>query len=238
MSRFETILRSVPRTLRSWSSEGKETTDILVVGNNCTGKSALINGMRNEEAEEAAEAQGRGAVRVQAYFHSVGGITIKLWDTPGLQDGTDADIEYIRVMKGEGCDKADLMLYCVNMSNTRFQLEDRETIINLTAGLGKGIWENAIFVLTFANDVVARLERKQKHHPGRKPVQEVFKNVVSTWKEVLSTEVEKKAGVDSKVAEAIPVVPAGYEIEKLCPSDDMNWMESLWVACSQIQGML
>ena len=234
MARFETaISRSVPRALQDWPSRGNEATDILVVGNSCTGKSALINGMILEEAaEEGAEAQGKGTIRVQAYSYSAGGVTVKFWDTPGLQDGTDVDVEYIRDMKEEGCGKAQLMLYCIKMSNTRFQQEDHETIVNLTAGLGKEIWENAIFVLTFANDVIARLERKHKHRPGRKPLQEVFKDVVSTWKEVLSDEVEK-VGVDSKVAESIPVVLAGYEIEKIGPNNDTNWRESLWNACKE-----
>lgn len=234
MARFEaTISRSAPRAFRDWPSRGNETTDILVVGNSCTGKSAFINGMILEEAaEEGAEAQGKGTIRLQAHHYSAGGVTVKFWDTPGLQDGTDVDVEYIRDMKEEGCGKAHLMLYCIKMSNTRFQPEDHETIVNLTKGLGKGIWKNAIFVLTFANDVIARLERKHKHRPGKKPVHEVFKDVITSWKGVLSTKVEE-VGVDSEVAKSIPVVLAGYEIEKICPNDDTNWRELVWLACKE-----
>ena len=231
MARFEAIPRTIPQALQDWS-RGKESTDILVVGNSSTGKSALINGMTREDvAEEALDIEGKGTIdAVQAYIHSVGDTTIKFWDSPGLQDGSDIDDEYIRDMKEEGCDNADLVLYCIKMSNTRFQPEDFETIINLTKGLGKEIWEKAIFVLTFANIVVARLNRVHKRRPGKKPVHEIFKDLISTWKEILSTEL-KKAGVDDEIAECIPVVPAGYEIEKLCQGDDTNWMESLWHTC-------
>ena len=231
MARFESILRTTPQALQDWSRGKESTADILVVGNSGTGKSALINGMTREDvAEEALDIQRKGTIGVQAYSHPISDSTIKFWDSPGLQDGMDIDDEYIRDMKEEGCDDADLVLYCIKMSNTRFQPEDHETIVNLTKGLGKDIWEKAIFVLTFANDVVSRLDRKHKRRPGQKPVHVVFKDLLSTWKEVLSTEL-KKAGVDDEIAECIPVVPAGYEIEKLCQGDDINWMESLWHTC-------
>ena len=231
MARFEVIPRTIPQVLQDWSRGEESTTDILVVGNSGTGKSALINGMTREDvAEEALDIQEKGTIGIQAYIHPVGDSTIKFWDSPGLQDGTDIDVKYIRDMKEEGCDNVDLVLYCIKMSNTRFQPEDFETIMNLTKGLGKDIWEKAIFVLTFANNVVARLNRVHKRRPGKKPVHEIFKDLVSTWKEVLSMEL-KKAGVDDEIAECIPVVPAGYEIEKLCQGDDSNWMESLWHTC-------
>jgi GTPase SAR1 family protein len=216
--------------------------NVLVVGNTCTGKSALINKMIEKDvAEEAEDEQSKGTVRVNVYdFRSVeGGVAGKFWDTPGLQDGADDDVEShdaecIRDMKEKGYgDKADLVLYCIKMSNTRFQEEDHRTIMNLSEGLGKGIWEKAIFVLTYANDVVARLERKHKHRPGKKPVPEIFKDVISTWEEVLRNEV-KKAGVSDSVAESIPVLPAGYEIsENFYPEDGRtNWIESLWCVCN------
>ena len=47
------------------------------------------------------------------------------------------------------------------------------------------------------------------------------------WKKVLVDAVES-AGVDSEIAKCIPVIPAGYAIEKLFPNDDDNWVESLW----------
>ena len=218
------------------SLRGKEKMYILVVGNAFTGKSALINKMTGkgeaEEHEERVDEQRKlETIDIDSYNYSVEGVAATFLDTPGLHGGKYDDIKYIRYMKEKGCDKADLILYCIKMSNTRFQQEDRETITNLTKELGKGIWKNAVFVLTFANDVVALLERKHKHRPDRKPVNETFKEVISTWKKVLSAEVEK-IGIHSKVAKSIPVVPAGYEVsDKLYLEDDTNWIESIWCAC-------
>ena len=210
---------------------------ILVVGNACTGKSALINKMIGKgEAREHEERvdERRKLGKINAYNYSVEGVSATFLDTPGLHGGKCDDVEYVCYMKEIRCDKADRLLYCIKMSNTRFQQEDRETITILTKELGKEIWKNAVFVLTFANDVVARLERKHKHHPNRKPVHKAFKELVSTWKKVLSAEVEK-TGIDSKVAKSIPVVPAGYElnsIEKSYLEDGNDWKEALWQVCT------
>ena len=217
--------------------------DILVVGNTSTGKSALINKMieKDGEAKEADDEQCKETISVKDYDYSLEGLFAgKIWDTPGLQDGTadDDDIsddEHISEMKKKGgFDKAGLMLYCIKLSNTRFQPEDRETIKNLTKGLGRGVWGRAIFVLTFANDAIARLERKNKYRPLGKPVHEAFKDdIMSTWRTVLHTEV-KKTGVSSGVAESIPVVPAGYELNSIGKSyleDGNDWIESLWNVC-------
>lgn len=225
--------------MAEWSPP--EALDILVVGNTSTGKSALINKMVEKDgvAKEADDEQCKETLSVKDHVYSIEGFTGKIWDTPGLQDGTEDDddvddAKHISDMKKGGFDKTGIMLYCIKLSNTRFQPEDRETIINLTKGLGNGIWERAIFVLTFANEAIARLERKDKYRPLGKPVHEVFKDdVISTWKKVLHKEV-KNAGVSAEVAVSIPVVPAGYEldsIEKLYLENGNNWIESLWHEC-------
>ena len=215
-----------------------EMLDILLVGNTSTGKSALINKMIYSEdgvAKEADDEQCKETLSVRYHRYSVEGVIGNIWDTPGLQDGTaDVGIDGILsdIKKG-GFDKAGLMLYCIKLSNTRFQPEDREIIKILTKEIGKGIWERTIFVLTFANVTIDRLERKNRYRPGEKPVDEVFKDVMSSWRKVLRNEVQK-AGVSRGVAQSIPVVPAGYEpesIEKVYLEDGDDWIESLWKVC-------
>ena len=211
------------RSFQDWRRE-KTTPTILVVGNTGTGKSALINGMIGEKvaAEAALE---KGTTRVRAYIHPDNGV--RFWETPGLHGGgVGEDVKNISNMKSEGCADADIVFYCVKMT-VRFQQEDQETIKNLTEGLGKRIWKNVVIVLTFANDVVAHLNRQHKRRPGKKSVHHIFKDLVKGWKKALVDAVGS-AGVDSEIAKCIPVIPAGYAIEKLFPNDDDNWVESLW----------
>ena len=88
------------------------------------------------------------------------------------------DKEYIRIMKDQRCADADLMLFCIKMSNIRFHSEDHDTITNLTQAMGKKIWDKVIFVLTFANHVVVHLSDKHEHHPGKKAVHELFTDLL------------------------------------------------------------
>ena len=202
------------------------STKILVVGNSGAGKSALINRMMGKNvAAEAVDVWEGGTSRIHAYTYP--GRDIRFWDSPGLQSGASRDIKYISDMKKEGCTNADLVLYCINMSNIRIREEDHITITNLTKALGKDIWEKSIFVLTFANDVVARLHRK--HQPGKPAVRENFTGLLSRWKDTLVA-IVKDAGVDIEVAKCIPVVPAGRETGNLFETDD-DWIASLWQAC-------
>ena len=217
----------IPQALQHWPHQ-KKSTNLLVVGNSGTGKSALINGLMGENvAAEAFDTQEIGTISIRAYTHPNRDITF--WDSPGLQDGTGRDVKYISDLKKKGCANANIMLYCINMSNARFRREDHETIVNLTERLGESIWENAIFVLTFANDVIPRLTRQYK---GKAPVHVIFMDLLSTWKDILVAEVVS-AGVDRKIAKCIPVVPAGYRIEKLLSDNGESWVESLWNVCAE-----
>ncbi len=215
---------AISQAFQDWRREKKSPT-ILVVGNTGTGKSALINGMTGEKvAAEAVDTFEKGTTSVGAYTHPDS--DIMFLDTPGLQDGSGMDIEYITGMKNEGCADANVVLYCVNM-NARFQHEDHETIMNLTEGLGKGIWSKTIVALTFANEVVDGINHQHKRRPGKKSVRDTFTDLLKSWKDLLIDAVES-AGVDNEIAKCIPIVPAGYNMGKLFPDDDNDWVESLW----------
>ena len=89
-----------------------------------------------------------------------------------------------------------------------------QIIKNLTEGLGKGIWSKAIFVLTFANEL-------EVSH---------IKTVMTSWKKHLVKSVNMDAGVDTKIAESIPTVLVGYDVQQALPVDG-NWLRSLWNTC-------
>lgn len=45
----------------------------------------------------------------------------------------------------------DLVVYCANMTQTRYTKGEEETIADRTGALGAEIWNKALFALTFAN---------------------------------------------------------------------------------------
>ena len=94
-----------------------------------------------------------GTTSVQQYIVKCEqGVTITVWDSPGLQDSLDKEAEYIRDMQSKGCANADLVFYCTKMNDTRMAHDDREAIRKLTKRLGTSFsGKNTVFVLTFAN---------------------------------------------------------------------------------------
>ena len=225
---FEKI-SALPQTLQGWLS-GSNSVNMLVTGKTGVGKSSLINGVVGKEVAEEGDTLDRGTVTVQAFAFKYHDVDITIWDSPGLQDGLDKEEEYIRDMQRKGCANSDLVLYCARMTDTRFRKEDHDAIRKLTIGLGKDIWKNAIFVMTFANEVRARRERGQKLTPDeeRKRNSAFFKQRIEEWRAKLVSAVIE-AGVDAKIAATIPIVPAGYDEEQQLPDRD-NWLSPLWYA--------
>ena len=127
-------------------------------------------------------------------------------------------------MQRKGCSNSDLVLYCTKMTDTRFRKEDHDAIRKLTRGLGKDIWKNAIFVMTFANRVRQIPERGHKLTPDEehKRNSAFFKQQIEKWRALLVSAVVE-AGVDAKITTTIPIVPAGYHSKDELPDCD-NWL--------------
>ena len=229
MARWLETIKTFPQTIQGWLS-GSNSVNMLVTGKTGVGKSSLINGVVGKEVAEEGDTLDRGTVKVQAFSFKYHDVDITIWDSPGLQDGLDREEEYIRDMQRQGCANSDLVLYCARMSDSRFRQEDHDAIRKITVGLGKDIWKNAIFVMTFANEVRAKCERGQKLtlKQERKRNCDFFKERLEQWKDKLVAAVVE-AGVDAKIAASIPIVPAGYDEEQALPDRD-NWLSPLWYA--------
>ena len=220
-------LAAIPLTLQRWLS-GINSVNMLVTGRTGVGKSSLINGLFGMEVAREGDSLDRETTTVQAFSFKYHEVDITIWKSAGLQDGLDKEDEYIRDMQRKGCGDSDLVLYCIKMNDTRFRNEDHGAIRKLTKGLGKRIWKNAIFVMTFANDVQARPQRGQKLTPDQKHKRDsdFFKSRLKELKNLFIKAVIE-AGVDANIASNIPIVPAGYE--EAFP-DGGDWLSSLWSA--------
>ena len=154
---------------------------------------------------------------------------VTVWDSPGLQDGTNQESQYLEDMKKK-CSDMDLSIYCVSLKETRF-FEGCPDIIamkKLTNLFGKRMWENAMFVLTFAN-LAEDLDPKIFEEEDDEKKVQLFKDKIQRWKEILTGALIKEVGVDKEVAGRIEVVPAGHEAtpELL---DRPHWLSPVWFA--------
>jgi predicted GTPase len=212
------------------------TLSILFTGKTGVGKSSLANALVGREVSPEGESLNPETLDVFNYRAAIAGVDVTIWDCPGLQDGTSNEAEYLNKMATK-CKELDLVLYCTRMDDTRIRDEDYETIKTLTRAFGEGIWENAIFTLTFANEVkkaVRTRSRGQSASASTAPPvdqKEFFLSRLSQWESKLK-EALLKAGVSQEIIRKTIVVPVGYQDDLSLP-DRNNWLSKFWLTCLQ-----
>ena len=201
---------------------GSKSIRILVTGKTGTGKSALINGIIGVNVSKEGGLLNPTTFEVEKYNRTARGVRMLVYDSPGLQDGTENEKAYLLDMEKQ-CKKVDLVLYTVRMSDQRVNVGDVEAMKKLTIAFGKEFWGRAMFVMTFANEV------RDPNNPDDDTSNQVFfEQRLRTWKEKLP-KVMKELNVTKKIAEGIPVVPAGYYKNKHLPGR-RYWFSQFWRA--------
>ena len=132
---------------------GSREIRILVTGKTGTGKSALINGIMGLNVTKEGDSLDPTTTTVDKFKRMVRGIPMIVFDSPGLQDGTKNEKQYLSDMERK-CKEVDLVLYTLRMSDKRLHSDDTNAMEKLTHAFGEQFWANAMFVLTFANDVM------------------------------------------------------------------------------------
>ena len=231
---------------RSWAAHQGELR-ILVTGKAGEGKSTLVNGMLGAKvAEERARAIGCTAL-VATFSKNINNVSVKVFESPGLQDGTTTNVEeYIQNMK-DTCQKLSLVLYCTKMTNPHLGNDDRNAMRKLTKAFGEEFWNNAVFVLTFANqeDVTRRDDRDDQDEKepddhdekGWKNLSKRrFQGRIRNREKELQEFLIEEANVSPEIAVKIPVVPTGdykqthRSTHPLVLPDRENWFNDFWKA--------
>ena len=211
--------------------QSSKSLDIMIIGKTGSGKTALINGLIGRKLGEEGEVLTGMTARVEAKEFSLNGMVAKIWDTPGLQDGTDEEDRYLDEMK-KYCSNCNLYIYCVNMSQKRLDSADITVMTKLTNTFGKDWWKKVLFVLTFANSI-------EGYCPLGCDKSEYFDERVKMWHDTLAEKLVA-LGVEQKIAESIVVVPTGYR-KPLVQNPDpwalpgiSNWFHNFWYKCAEV----
>ena len=204
---------------------------LLIVGKTGVGKSTLVNSFLKEKLPEI---EGeflleRGTVCVKEYHTTKHGISIAMCDTPGLQDGTSYQGEYLRQIQ-EIYSKHDLVLFCMRCSQHSFVPGDDNSDIRamkrLTVTLGVELWKSTVIVLTFANVLKARLDTMNNGD-------EAFIERFQVWGKHLRVRLLEDIHLPKEVVDRIKIVPAGHYSKPSLPGID-NWQNNLLSQLSQI----
>ena len=219
---------------------------ILVTGKTGQGKSTLINSILGTVVAKEGASAKRCTTTVTEFAEVIHGFPIKVFDSPGLQDRTANEEEYIQDMR-EKCKELSLVLYCTKMINTHLTDDDKHAMKKLTKAFGQNFWNYAVFVLTFANmEDCSRKDDRDKDikEPDKNDkegwhalMKRRFEGRLEAWKTDLQKSLIDEVHVNPKIAERIPVVPTGDHVGSYnnpnpkCLPDRDDWFNTLWTTC-------
>ncbi len=221
----------IKEELKEWI-QSSSSVNIFVTGRTGAGKSTLVNAMIGQKlAEEGGELDPMTS-EVTCYETTVSGVRVKVWDSPGLQDGTGREAEYIADMKAK-CTDIDLCVFCVSISTTRFTSDSKEVkaLEKLTDAFGHSLWDHAVIALTYANELEMINDDMMlaRHKEDKEELSKLFKYKIAEWVDKIKATLNDVVKVSPHCSEALPIIPTGFRDPSSLPDRD-HWLSSFWFA--------
>ena len=144
--KFVVLPENIRKEVMEWFRGSKEVR-IFITGKTGVGKSTLVNGLVGKVMAKEGDTLDPETSKVKSYEKQHHCVKVTVWDSPGLQDGTSNEANYLKDMKRR-CSGMDICIYCVSLMETRFTegCADIVAMKKLTSVFGKKMWENAVFV--------------------------------------------------------------------------------------------
>ncbi|CAM8996277.1 unnamed protein product [Rhodiola kirilowii] len=138
------------KLLGKLKQENVSSLTILVMGKGDAGKSSTVNSLIGERivATSAFQSENQRPVMVS---HMRAGLTLTVFDTPGLVEGGYVNDQALEIIKRFRLNKTiDVLLYVDRLDSYRVDTLDKQVVQALTESFGKFFWNRGIMVLTHA----------------------------------------------------------------------------------------
>ena len=216
---------------------------IITAGIPGSGKSTLVHNLlqlRGGSTPQAAGFTPSSATRTnEVYRGEIRGRNVQVIDINSpVSDEKGAQALATELKSTTGSGRVDVLLYCVSMSpNTKVEGGDEKIIQALTMSFGRGVWDRAILVFTFAN-LVKMLSVQGKGNTctvGKamsrygKGFQEKLRSsnrFLKNYTVVAYTSPEQNASSEPNRLHKIVAIPAGCEPKEVLIGDT-PWDESI-----------
>lgn len=191
--------------------------NLVLLGKTGTGKSTLFNSLFNQQLARVGETLSSETKLMGGYTKrnfTVNDVDVTIWDTPGLKD-KDCDSKSTLKMISGICEQqgVDIFVYCTPFNQPRLYTDDVDCIRDISRAF-TGIWDKAIFALTFADKYDTDLSE--------------FEDRLGMWSKEFCQYVKKNAG--GVQVDSIPFIPTSNDIDLLLPGN-RSWLSDFWCAC-------
>lgn len=223
-------LAKEPEKIKKIVQDARELR-ILIIGKTGTGKSTLVNGLIGAEVAEVYSGLVTRGVSssVQPYQKQIEDIDITVFDSPGLQDGSDSDDAYLEELHDK-CHDVDLVVFAIRMSDNRFipGNSDATVMVKFTNKFGPSIWKKTIIIVTCTN-LAEELNPQIKLLSLDKKVY-FFQKLMQDYRDILHKTLIIEANVSETIVKTVKVVPTGH-ISNSKLMDGTLWFSNFWLEC-------
>ncbi len=223
-------ISKLPQDVQRSIEKGKNckmanSINILVTGKTGSGMSTLVSGILGFQIKNNTEG-------ILSKHEAVSeGITVRVWDSPGLQDGSGNQDDHLQQMEKQ-CSYRDLTIYCIKIADTRFvHSEENPDIVamkKLTRAFGKGFWSNCIIALTYANTLTAMDIDWDTLSATEQTAR--FERKINQWKEQVQDILIQDIGLSREAVKAVSIAPVGHYRKPHLPNCNY-WLSNFWFKC-------